>query len=92
MPGPNAALLGRTGAPPQERPDVTIDMVHEFLTSMYTNRPTSCSPCRAVFVRSVRTPLLIGCDDVPAHPYRVAKEVASLAPHAEVPGRICRSS
>jgi hypothetical protein len=86
----NAALLGRTGRRQSSGP-MSIDMVHEFLTSMYTNRPTSCSPCRAVFVRSARTPLLITCDDVPAHPYRVAKEVASLTPHAEVPGRICRS-
>jgi hypothetical protein len=31
-----------------------------------------------------RTPLLIAPDDVPAHPYKVAMEVASLAPNAEV--------
>jgi pimeloyl-ACP methyl ester carboxylesterase len=29
------------------RPDVTMAMVHDFLTSMYTSAPTSCSPCRA---------------------------------------------
>ncbi len=36
------------------------------------------------FVRSIKTPLLIAPDDVPAHPYKVAMEVASLAPKAEV--------
>ena len=36
------------------------------------------------FVRSVQTPLLIAPEDVPAHPYAVAMEVASLAPNAEV--------
>ena len=36
------------------------------------------------FVRSIQTPLLIAPDDVPAHPYKVAMEVASLAPNAEV--------
>jgi hypothetical protein len=35
-------------------------------------------------VRSIRTPLLIAPDDVPAHPYKVAMEVASLAPNTEV--------
>ena len=36
------------------------------------------------FVRSIQTPLLIAPDDVPAHPYKVAMEIASLAPNAEV--------
>ena len=35
-------------------------------------------------MRSIKTPLLIAPDDVPAHPYKVAMEVASLAPGAEV--------
>src|SRR5438132_1361543 len=36
------------------------------------------------FVRSIKTPLLIAPDDVPAHPYKVAMEVASLAQKVEV--------
>jgi hypothetical protein len=36
------------------------------------------------FVKTIRQPLLIAPDDVPAHPYKVAMEVASLAPNAEV--------
>ncbi len=35
-------------------------------------------------MRSIQTPLLIAPDDVPAHPYRVAMEVTSLAQNAEV--------
>ena len=33
---------------------------------------------------TITTPLLIAPDDVPAHPYKVAMEVASLVPNAEV--------
>ena len=36
------------------------------------------------FVRSIPSPLLIAPDDVPAHPYKAAMEVASLAANAEV--------
>jgi pimeloyl-ACP methyl ester carboxylesterase len=67
-----------------KRPDITMDMVHEFLTSMYTNRADFVFTVSRDFVRSIQTPLLIAPDDVPAHPYKVAMEVASLAPNAEV--------
>ena len=67
-----------------KRPDVTMQMVHEFLTSMYTNRADFVFTVSRDFVRSIQTPLLIAPEDVPAHPYKVAMEVASLAPNAEV--------
>src|SRR5258705_13281633 len=67
-----------------KRPDVTMDVVHAFLTSMYTNRADFVFTVSRDFVRSIQTPLLIAPDDVPAHPYKVAMEVASLAPNAEV--------
>jgi hypothetical protein len=51
---------------------------------MYTNRADFVFTVTRDFVRSIRTPLLIAPDDVPAHPYKVAMEVASLAPNAEV--------
>ena len=76
-----------TGWGPQlceRRPDVTMAMVHDFLTNMYTNRADFVFTVSRDFVRSIRTPLLIAPDDVPAHPYKVAMEVASLAPTAEV--------
>jgi pimeloyl-ACP methyl ester carboxylesterase len=68
----------------ERRPDVTMDMVHDFLTSMYTNRADFVFTVSRDFVRSIRTPLLIAPDDVPAHPYKVAMEVATLAPNSEV--------
>jgi hypothetical protein len=68
----------------EKRPDVTMSMVHDFLTSMYTNRADFVFTVSRDFVRSIRQPLLIAPDDVPAHPYKVAMEVASLAPNAEV--------
>ena len=58
-------------------------MVHDFLTSMYTNRADFVFTVTRDFVRTIQTPLLIAPDDVPSHPYAVAMEVASLAPNAE---------
>ncbi len=68
----------------EKRPDLTMAMVHDFLTSMYTNRADFVFTVSRDFVRSIKTPLLVAPDDVPAHPYKVAMEVASLAPKAEV--------
>jgi pimeloyl-ACP methyl ester carboxylesterase len=68
----------------EKRPDVTMEMVHAFLTSMYTNRADFVFTVSREFVRAIPTPLLVAPDDVPAHPYKVALEVARLAPHAEV--------
>ena len=59
-------------------------MIHDFLTSMYTDRADFVFTVSRDFVRSLQTPLLIAPDDVPAHPYETAMEVASLAPNAEV--------
>ncbi|MDE2969122.1 MAG: alpha/beta hydrolase [Chloroflexota bacterium] len=67
----------------EKRPDVTMDMVHDFLTSMYTDRADFVFTVTRDFVRSVETPLLIAPDDVTAHPYAVAMEVAGLAQNAE---------
>ena len=68
----------------EKRPDLTMDMVHDFLTSMYTKRADFVFTVSRDFVRSIKTPLLIAPDDVPSHPYKVAMEVASLAPNSEV--------
>ena len=61
-----------------------MDMVHDFLTSMYTDRADFVFTVSRDFVRALQTPLLIAPDDVPAHPYECAMEVASLAPNSEV--------
>lgn len=68
----------------ERRSDVTMPMVHDFLTSMYTDRADFVFTVSRDFVRGIRTPLLVAPDDVPAHPYAVAMEVATLAPNAEV--------
>ena len=67
----------------EKRPEITMEMVHDFLTSMYTNRADFVFTVTRDFVRSLQTPMLIAPDDVPAHPYEVAMEVAGLAPNAE---------
>ena len=59
---------------------VTMETVHDFLTSMYTDRADFVFTVSRDFVRALQTPLLIAPDDVPAHPYECAMEVASLAP------------
>ena len=44
-----------------------MDMVHDFLTSMYTDRADFVFTVSRDFVRALQTPLLIAPDDVPAH-------------------------
>ena len=66
------------------QPDVTMDMVHDFLTNMYTKRADFVFTVTRDFVRACQTPILVLPDDVPAHPYTVAMEVVRLAPKAEV--------
>ena len=68
----------------EKRSEVTMDMVHDFLTSMYTNPADFVFTVSRDFVRNLQTPLLTAPDDVPAHPYEVAMEVAGLAPNSEV--------
>ncbi len=68
----------------EKRRDVTMDMIHDFLTSMYTDRADFVFTVPRDFVRSMQTPLLIAPDNIPAHPYEAAMEVASLAPNSEV--------
>jgi len=61
-----------------------MDLIHDFLTSMYTDRADFVFTVSRDFVRSLHTPLLIAPDDIPAHPYAAAMEVADLAPNSEV--------
>ena len=51
---------------------------------MYTNQADFVFTVDRDFVRNLQTPILIAPDNVPAHPYEVAMEVASLAPNSEV--------
>jgi pimeloyl-ACP methyl ester carboxylesterase len=66
------------------RPDITMETVDKFLTSMYRTNPDFVFTVTRDFVRNCQTPVLILPDDIPAHPYAVAMEAAMLAPKAEV--------
>ena len=67
----------------EKRPELNMDMVHDFLTSMYTDRADFVFTVSRDYVSSVRTPMLIAPDNIPAHPYSAAMEVAGLAPNSE---------
>ena len=67
----------------EKRPEITMDMIHDFLTNMYTNRADFVFTVSRDFARAIQTPMLVAPDDVPAHPYECAMEVASLCPNAE---------
>ena len=76
-----------TGWGPQlvkRRPEITMEMVDKFLTKMYRSNPDFVITVTRDFVRQCQTPVLILPDDIPAHPYAVAMEAATLAPKAEV--------
>lgn len=66
------------------RPDISMDMVDRFLTTMYRANPDFVFTVTRDFVRECETPVLILPDDIPAHPYAVAMETAMLAPRSEV--------
>jgi pimeloyl-ACP methyl ester carboxylesterase len=66
------------------RPEITMEMIDAFLNTMYRANPDFTFTVTRDFVRSCQTPMLVLPDDVPAHPYAVAMEVANLAPNAEV--------
>ena len=68
----------------ERRPEITMDMVDRFLTTMYRTNADFVFTVTRGFVRELQTPILILPDDVPAHPYGVAMEAAMLAPQSEV--------
>ena len=66
------------------RPEIAMDVVDAYLHNLYLTPGDFVYSVSCDFVRSCRTPMLVMPDDVPAHPYAVAMEVADLAPNAEV--------
>ena len=68
----------------KRRPEVTMEMVSDYLNNMYTKRSDFVFTVDRDFVRNCQTPVLILPDDVPAHPYATAMETALLAPNAQV--------
>ncbi|MGH2364896.1 MAG: alpha/beta fold hydrolase [Chloroflexota bacterium] len=67
-----------------KRPEITLPQVDAYLHDLYRVQPDFVYSVSRDFVRSCQTPLLVMPDDVPAHPYATAMEVAELAPKAEV--------
>src|SRR5882672_10148716 len=79
-----AAMMQPSGFRP-EIPDLFYqNNIKGWGPSLCENRADVVFTVSRDFVRSIQTPLLIAPDDVPAHPYKVAMEVASLARNAEV--------
>lgn len=68
----------------QQQPDLTMEMVSDYLNNMYTSRADFVFTVDRNFVRNCQTPVLILPDDIPAHPYVTAMETALLAPQAQV--------
>ena len=80
----DGSMTGWGPALVKRRPEITMEMVERFLTRMYRTNPDFVYTVTREFVRQCQTPVLVLPDDVPAHPYAVAMEMAMLAPQAEV--------
>jgi pimeloyl-ACP methyl ester carboxylesterase len=80
----DGSMMGWAPELVKRRSDITMDMVQKYLTRMYRTNADFVLTVTRDFVRNCQTPVLILPDDVPAHPYAVAMEVAMLAPKAEV--------
>ena len=68
----------------QQRPDITQEMVRDYLNNMYTKRADFVFTVDRDFVRGCQTPVLVLPADIPPHPYAAAMETALLAPNAQV--------
>ena len=67
-----------------KRPEISMAQVDAYLHDLYRVYPDFVYSVTREFVRGCQTPMLVMPDDVPAHPYAVAMEVAELAPKAEM--------
>ena len=68
----------------ERRPEITQQMVEDYLNNMYTKRADFVFTVDRDFVRNCQTPVLILPDDIPSHPYATAMEAALLAPNSQV--------
>jgi len=68
----------------KKRPEYTMDQVSAFLKKMYLSNPDFVFTVTRDFVKNCQTPILVLPDDIPPHPYKVAMEVAMLAPNSQV--------
>ena len=66
------------------RPDVTMEVVEQYLHNLYRVQPDFMYSVSRDFARSCQTPMLVMPDDTPSHSYEAAMALADLAPKAEV--------
>ena len=66
------------------RPDVTMEIVDQYLHNLYRIQPDFMYCVSRDFARSCQTPLLVMPDDTPSHSLEAAMAMADLAPKAEV--------
>ena len=66
------------------RPDVPMETVEKYLHNLFRLQPDFVYSVSRDFARFCETPMLVLPDDVPAHPYQTAIDIASLAPNAEI--------
>ena len=66
------------------RPDVTMEVVDQYLHNLYRIQPDFMYCVSRDFARSCQTPLLVMPDDTPSHSLEAAMAMVDLAPNAEV--------
>ena len=66
------------------RPDVTMEIVDQYLHNLYRIQPDFMYCVSRDFARSCQTPLLVMPDDTPSHSLEAAMAMVDLAPKAEV--------
>jgi len=68
----------------KNRPDLTMDMVDNYLHALYRVHADFVYSVTRDFARSCQTPMLVMPDDTPAHPLQTSIDIASLAPNADI--------
>src|SRR5919106_418458 len=68
----------------KRRPELTREMVDQFLARMFRTNPDFVFTVTRDFVRSCQTPVLVLPDDTAGHSYAVAIESAMLAPKGQL--------
>lgn len=68
----------------KRRPEYNMGQVSAFLKKMYLENPDFVFTVTRDFVKNCQTPILVLPDDIPPHPFKVAMEVAMLAPNSQV--------
>lgn len=68
----------------RRRPDVSMGTIETYLHNLYRAQPDFVYSVSRDFARACQTPMLVLPDDVDAHPYQTAVDIASLAPNAEI--------